>query len=159
MPIDYTAVEAVGHSSWIRPSSVQEMARETDVIAYGRVTGVRPGPPIGAVPPRPDEGTLPTERVTFERLAVLRGSAPEVYTVTHLGSPTYVDIDDPSYVPGERYILFLRKHPTEEDTFDRVAIDGRLREVANGRFHAVFNDHAGGELHGRTREEIERKVR
>lgn len=150
-------VTGYAQATWIRPATVKQLRAMATTVVYAEATASKRGPDAGPSGPSGRERSIPTQRVQFRLVRGLAGSAPaDDFTVTYYGGSGLVLENNPEYEIGKKYILFLADHPVEPDTYDRVAIDGRLEEAADGRFQAQFRDAAAGELHGRTRSEIER---
>ncbi len=92
----------------------------------------------------------------------LLGDAPAHFTIFKTGSQQLTVDDDPDYVVGAQYILFLTPRingdGTEEPaTYLPVAPDGRLR-LTNDAAQASIDGPVANELSGRSIAEVEDAV-
>lgn len=159
------------HTSWkdvyAEPSM---MIRDVDGLVAARHIGTSPG--------RVAFSDNPEDAVPFElnHFIVERGfkgfSAGDTFTVERVGGALHgetivLDADGGAYVPGETYVLFVKRQP-ESDYFylvndeGRYSVDARERLVPVSAGGGVSSQLAGmtvGSLAGEVRGALDRKVR
>lgn len=145
------------HAAWVRLANLEALLEESVGVAWTKATDIEKGERLrssggGAAP------SLPTQRVFFRRLELLRGKLPEEFEVRYVGGPDLRILDDPPYVRGDRYILFLRRDPDRPGAYLRVTVDGRLRQV-HRHFEPFVPGGPGDELRGLTRSQIKARIR
>jgi len=134
------------HVRWARPRSLKEMVNASAGVAWGEVTDVKQGDGLRSIGSG-DAPTLPTQRVFFQRLELLKGDLPEKFEVLYVGGPGFMTDEDPPYRVGERYVMFLKPNPMRPGRYLRVAIDGRLKQI-DKHFEGFVPGGPSGELQG-----------
>lgn len=141
-----------------RPESLSGLVEETPAIVIAKVEAVRDGESFAlAASGDSTSETLPTELIDVRVTSVVDGSAPETFTIYQLGANALHAVDDPPYVPGERYMLFVQRRlndagtaPHSDGTWIPVAPDGRLEKLASGKLDAEIPGPVAAELDNAT---------
>ncbi len=152
----------VASPTWIRPATIKELVRDSTHVVEAEVVGIRRGDDLGRGRKySPQEPSLPTQRVTFRTLDVLRGDpALRTFDVFRVGSEQLLVEGDPNFRRGERYVLFIHPRqpapgePREPDLFITTGPDGRLRANDRGRFEAVIDGGVADRLDNKDKKEI-----
>ena len=116
-----------------RPHSLEEALERSLAVVSGRVLRVQPGPDL-IVPAEGLEGgvdRIPTERVLFAVDQVLAGQLQaRVIPLFRTGDAGFVIAEDPPYVVGDRYVLFLTQ--ADGGLYRPIAPEGRLQVTETG---------------------------
>jgi hypothetical protein len=140
---------AKAHVSFYRARDVKELISVAGTAVVARVTSVADGPAWVSDDPRARGLTtdLPTREVRLVVESRLRGEieaqpvwtlplAPGGFEVEHAETPR----------AGERYLLFLTRHPAMPGRWIVPAIDGRVRLGADGSARSALGDGVGRSL-------------
>lgn len=133
-PVRATAAEpTIAVPAWrqTRPFTIPELLAQTQGVVLAEATGVRDVPDIPG--DSPSEPALPVEHVDFKTLDVIRGSAPETFTIFRTSSPAFQIEGDPPYEVGKRYVLFLNPREDAAGEFDGTYLDN----LPDGRFQVT----------------------
>jgi hypothetical protein len=110
-----------------RPKTIEEATARSVAVVRGRVLSVTSGRDL-TVPVEGLEGgvdRIPTQRVLFAVDKVLAGKlGSNLIELFQTGSPNFVLEEDPPYVEGERYVLFLTN--ADRGMYRTIAPEGRL---------------------------------
>jgi hypothetical protein len=102
-------------------------------VVNARVIEVRPGPDLVVPVPGLEDNVdrIPTQRILFSIEKVLSGDIKgRVFQLFHTGNDEFTVAEDPPYVAGERYVLFLTTK--EKGTYRVIAPEGRLKISSGG---------------------------
>jgi hypothetical protein len=143
-----------------RPADLADLVDNSPAIVVAQVDAVRDGDPIVIGPPDPDTGaapTAPTQRVDVHVTSAIDGQTPQTFTLFKLGGPGEQPEGSPGYQVGERYLLFVRRRLTDDEsapnpdgTWLPVAPDGRLERLPSGRLDAELPGPVADQLDGDT---------
>lgn len=116
-----------------RPNTMEEALERSIAVVRGRVLRVQPGAdlvvPVEGLKDNVDR--IPTERVLFAVDKVLAGQLnPRVVELFRTGSADYVIAEDPPYVQGESYVLFLTH--ADRGMYRTISPEGRLKVMETG---------------------------
>jgi hypothetical protein len=140
-----------------RPSDLNDLTSNSQAVLEAFVVEIKNGEPLTSGDPE-DPSTTPTQRITLHVTRTLAGQSPDDLELFQIGSPTEQIATDPSYLPGERYLLFVRRRMSDEDptqfnpdgTWITTAPDGRLEIDSGKTLDAPIADAAGLDLDGDT---------
>lgn len=160
------AEEAVGEQAsgdliieWAyRPADVDELTAESEAVIVATVSAVSPGEPIELSL----ETSVPTRLVDLQVDDVLAGEVPAQLTLSKVGAADLVDVADPAYHAGERYLLFVREQLLSDGApsglWLATAPDGRLEEQGNGTLQSRIEGPVADELDGESLAEAEAAI-
>ncbi len=168
-----------------RPTTLAELVDASDAVVIATVAEVRRGDPIvgehtevgnlrQSLPADPlggpsdaellasasDEqlvaiGALPTQRIDLDVGETVVGDLSGRFTLFKLGGSSVGVGGDPAYLPGERYLLFLKRRlndertaPNADATWLPAAPDGRLEALASGRVAESLDGGLADQLDG-----------
>jgi hypothetical protein len=150
-----------------RPESLPDLVAESAAVVMATVEQVRSGDPLvlaEAADGAPVE-TIPTELIDLRVTSEVEGTAPETITLYQLGAGDVHAVDDPKYVVGERYMLFVEPRlndagttPHPDGTWMPVAPDGRLERLSSGVLDAQVAGPVAAELDGETVSEADAAI-
>ena len=104
-----------GNAVWAEHyTSTEEMADAADAIIVGEVESLGPGKSVA---------NLPFTRVRLSVEEVVKGDAglKNGFTLRQTGGGNFIVHDDPPYVVGERYTLYLRQFRTESGLYRPIS--------------------------------------
>ncbi|HET9252105.1 MAG TPA: FlgD immunoglobulin-like domain containing protein [Candidatus Eisenbacteria bacterium] len=116
-----------------RPNTLEEARALAEAVVSARVIEVRRGPDLVVPVPGLDDNVdrIPTQRVLFSVEKVLSGAMKgRVFELFQTGNDEFTVAEDPPYVSGERYVLFLTTK--ERGTYRVIAPEGRLKISSSG---------------------------
>lgn len=141
-----------------RPHTLEEASRNSEAVVSARVIQVVPGPDLTVPVEGLENGMdrIPTQRILFAVDRVISGTLNgRVFELFHTGNDEFVVVEDPAYVPGERYILFLATK--EGGTYRVIAPEGRIR-VTEGGLEPISKREFMSELRGRSVDALTRDL-
>ncbi|HEV2844037.1 MAG TPA: hypothetical protein VG477_04255, partial [Thermoanaerobaculia bacterium] len=125
------------HANWYHnPRTLGEATRLASHVVVATANFATDGDPISIG----EEGTIPSQRVTFTVKSSRKGSlgAGETFVLFQNGNDHNRFDEDPSYKMGHRYLLFLTER--EDGTFLVISPAGRYHATRNGLVPAVHKD-------------------
>ena len=125
------------HGNWFHnPRTLGEATRLANHVVVATANYVTDGDPI----PVGEEGTIPSQRVTFTVKNSRKGDlkAGDTFVLFQNGNDQNRFDEDPSYKMGHRYLLFLNER--EDGTYLVVSPSGRYQITRNGLVPAVHAD-------------------
>lgn len=149
-----------------RPAGLDDLVAAAPAIVLVEVEAVRDGEPFVGEP-TDGEGepvSFPTQRVDVRLIRTLEGEAPASFPLFKLGSGDEVPAGDPAYVPGERYLVFVRPRlgadgePHPDRSWLPVAPDGRLERLSSGELQPLIEGPVADELGGETVREAGQEI-
>jgi hypothetical protein len=141
------------------PADLDDLADDSTAVVEATVTSVDTGPNlVDSEHPDDPEGMLPTQRITFQTDSVLDGQIDDTFTLFKTGSDNLELSNDPAYVEGQRYVLFVRPRQGDPDTYLPVAPDGRYHLDANNEADPVVDSPTTDQLDGDTPAQIQNEV-
>jgi hypothetical protein len=125
------------------PRTVAQAKNLSNLIVVGRVTNVRPGNLVAAIPGEPGQtATMPAEAITIQVQQTLRGQPVSSVQVFHTGRSTGDEAhpdasleEDPPYAINQRYILLLTQGP--KVVIQGVPVQTRAVISPEGRYQIV----------------------
>ena len=141
-----------------RPHTLEEATKTSEAVVNARVIQVTPGPDLTVPVDGLENGMdrIPTQRVLFAVDQVIAGTLRgRVFELFKTGNDEFTVAEDPSYVSGERYVLFLTTK--EHGTYRVIAPEGRIK-VTDAGLAPVSKREFMSDLRGRSVESLTRDL-
>lgn len=113
------------------PQTLAEARQKSSAIIVGNVVEVRQAPdrlmPVRGEP----EGVapIPNQQITLDVRKSLKGKVGSQIVVEHYGNALQWIADDPPYIVGETYVLFVEPKSGEPNVYYIISPPGRYRVV------------------------------
>jgi hypothetical protein len=152
----------VAHAVWeFNPTSMDELKGKSTNIISGKVINIQQGEDIVYEhEDEPEPTIIPTQVITLKVTESLKGNSTigEQIKVFRTGGENVIFLEeDPEYVKGKEYMLFLR--PQENSNlFLMVAPTGRYT-IVNGKIESVIETGFGSEFNGLGVQEFVKKLK
>lgn len=116
-----------------RPNTLEEAVERSVAVIRGRVLRVKAGPDLTVSVEGLEDNVdrIPTQRILVAVDRVLAGQLrPRMVELFRTGNDEFVLAEDPPYVEGEQYVLFLTR--ADHGTYRPIAPEGRLKVTEAG---------------------------